>query len=66
MPSVEHVVDRRLGRETEFRMSDGEIVRGAPMETSFAFGSTHVIVEEEHGDYRWLDVAEVVSIREAA
>ena len=60
-------VDRLLGCETEIHLKSGEVLDGVPMEMSFASSdSPHLMFEESHGDYRWLDVEEIQMIRLAA
>jgi len=64
---VTPTVDELLGCETEIRLKCGQILDGMPIEMSYASDdSVHVMFEASHGDYLWLDVSEIASIRRAA
>jgi hypothetical protein len=64
---VTPTIDGLLGYETEIRLKDGEILDGVPLEVSYAYNdSPHLIFEESHGDYVWVDVKDIASIRRAA
>jgi hypothetical protein len=65
--SIVLVIENLLGCETEIELRDGELLEGSPMELSFARqGSPQLAFEEIHGDYRWLDIDEIQSVRRAA
>ncbi|MFL5328254.1 MAG: hypothetical protein ACJ8C4_05015 [Gemmataceae bacterium] len=74
MMAMEHLgtrmiplIENLLGCEAKIELRDGELLEGTPMELSFArHGTPQLAFEECHGDYRWLDLDDIQTVRRAA